>query len=36
MLKQLKDLSEHQYISVSGKVQSIDAVEKVFIKSTDK
>lgn len=35
-LEQLKDLSEHQQISVTGKVQSIAEVEQVFIKSTGK
>ena len=35
-LEQLKDLSEHQQISVTGKVQSIAEVEKVLIKSTGK
>ena len=35
-LEQLKDLSEHQQISVTGKVQSIAEVEKVLIKSKGK
>ena len=36
LLEQLKELSEHQQISVTGKVQLVAEVEKVFIKNTGK
>ena len=35
-LEELRDLAEHQQVSVRGKLQSISAVEQVFSKTTGK
>ena len=35
-IEELKDAVEHQYVCVSGKVQSISAVEQVLVKATGK